>query len=153
MATKWPEKRRLIGTRVSRIDGPAKATGKARYSFDINRPGMLHAVIVRTPHAHCKIKSIDHAAAEKSPGFKALFVWSKEGTELFFAGAEVIAVAADTEEHALDAARAVKVDYQVLPHQVKEEDVLKKDEQTGRPIGPPADNDPEKEKARRNNLL
>ena len=45
--TSWPKKRRLIGTKVSRIDGPAKATGRAKYSYDINRPGMLHAVILR----------------------------------------------------------------------------------------------------------
>src|SRR5687767_15367845 len=70
----WPKKRRLLGTRIKRLDGPAKATGRAKYSYDINRKGMLHGAILRSPHAHAKIKSIDLSAAKKTPGFKALVV-------------------------------------------------------------------------------
>src|SRR5215469_8950106 len=99
MATKWPQKRRLIGTKVQRLDGPDKATGRAKYSFDVNRPGLLHAAILRTPHAHCIVKKIDTSAAEKTPGFKVLHLIAKEGGELFYAGDEVLAIAADTEEH------------------------------------------------------
>src|SRR5438552_12967933 len=127
MATKWPQKRRLIGTRVTRVDGPYKATGRAKYSYDINRPGQLHAVMLRSPHAHAKVKSLDTSDAEKSPGFKAIYVVKKEGGELFYAGDEVLAIACDTEEHAQDAVRAVKIEYEVLPHLVREEDALKKD--------------------------
>src|SRR6266404_3206650 len=127
MAVKWPEKRRLLGTKISRIDAPDKATGRAKYSFDINRPGLLHAAILRCPHAHAKIKSIDTSAAEKAPGFKALHSIKKDGAELFYAGDEVLAIAADTEEHCKDALRAVKIDYEVLPHLVLEEDALRKD--------------------------
>src|SRR6266536_1167262 len=139
MATKWPQKRRLIGTRVSRVDGPYKATGRAKYSYDINRPGQLHAVMLRCPHAHAKIKSLDTSDAEKSPGFKAIYVIAKEGKELFYAGDEVLAIACDTEEHAHDAVRAVKIEYEVLPHQVREEDALKKDLGTT-PGGEPRNN-------------
>src|SRR5437773_2288765 len=114
MPVAWPEKRRLLGTRVSRIDGPDKSTGRAKYSFDINRPGMLHAVILRCPYAHAKIKTIDTAAAEKMPGVKAVFPIVKAGDELFYAGDEVLGLAADTEEHAQDALRAVKIDYEQL---------------------------------------
>src|SRR4051812_25589633 len=119
MATSWPAKRRLIGTKVPRLDGPDKATGKAKYSYDINRPGMLHAVMLRCPYAHAKVKQLDTAAAEKMPGVKALHLVVKVGEELFFAGAEVLAIAADTEEHALDAVRAVKIEYDKLPFLVK----------------------------------
>ena len=136
MATKWPKKRRIIGTKVERLDGPAKSTGRARYSFDINRPGLLHAAILRTPHAHCIVKKIDTSAAEKTPGFKALHVIAKEGTELFFAGEEVLAIAADTEEHCKDALHAVKVEFDALPHQVIEGEALKDDRKTTQPIGP-----------------
>ena len=66
MATSWPQKRRVIGTKVRRLDGPAKATGTAKYSYDINRPGLLHAVMIRSPYAHAKIKSIDTAMASTS---------------------------------------------------------------------------------------
>src|SRR5262245_19201617 len=59
----WPQNRRLIGTKVPRLDGPEKSTGRARYTFDINRPGMLHAKVLRCPHAHAKVRSIDATAA------------------------------------------------------------------------------------------
>jgi xanthine dehydrogenase YagR molybdenum-binding subunit len=137
MATSWPQKRRLIGSRIQRLDGPAKATGKAKYSYDVNPKGLLHAVMLRSPHAHAKIKSIDTAAAEKMPGVKAIHrvinpTPDKPG-EVFYAGDEILAIAADTEEHAHDAIRAVKVEYEVLPHIVKEEDALKEDRQTAPP--------------------
>src|SRR5262245_44738547 len=68
----WPKKRRLLGTKVRRLDGPAKATGVAKYSYDINRPNLAHGVMIRSPHAHAKIKSIDTTAARKTPGFKGI---------------------------------------------------------------------------------
>src|SRR5262245_35466023 len=74
MAEGWPKKRRLLGTRIKRLDGPDKATGRAKYSYDINRQGMLHGLILRSPHAHAKIKSIDTTAARKTPGFKATLI-------------------------------------------------------------------------------
>jgi xanthine dehydrogenase YagR molybdenum-binding subunit len=121
----WPANRRLIGTKVQRLDGPYKATGRAKYSFDINRPNMLHARILRSPHAHARIKNLDTSAAEKVAGFRALHQIVKPGAELIWAGEEILAIAADTEEHAEDAIRAVKIDYEVLPHLVKEEDALR----------------------------
>src|SRR5438128_2034018 len=129
MATSWPKKRRLLGTKIPRLDGPAKATGTAKYSFDINRPGMLYGMILRSPYAHAKIKSIETAAAEKMPGVKAVILINPAaaGTvkELFYAGDEIAALAADTEEHAHDALHAIKVEYEVLEHIVQEDDALK----------------------------
>src|SRR5438128_2345755 len=125
MVDTWPKERRLIGTKVQRLDGPEKATGRAKYSFDINRPGLLHARILRCPYAHAKLKSLDTSAAEKMPGFKALHIITNVGQELVYAGQDIVGVAADTEEHALDAVRAVKAEYEILDHLVKEEDVLK----------------------------
>ncbi len=118
----WPQKRRVIGTKVPRLDGPDKSTGRARYSNDINRPGMLHARILRCPHARATIKSIDTAAAEKTPGFRAVYLIAKPGHQCTWAGEEILAIAADTEEHADDALRAVRIGYQTLPFLVKEED-------------------------------
>ena len=74
MAEGWPKQRRLLGTKIERLDGPDKATGKAKYSYDVNRPGMLHAKMLRSPHAHAKIKSIDTSAARTAPGVKAVAV-------------------------------------------------------------------------------
>src|SRR5438105_5041461 len=98
MANTWPKNRRILGTRVARIDGAEKATGRAKYSFDINRPGMLHARILRSPYAHARVTSIDTSAAEKVPGFKALHIVAKPGTELYYAGDEIVGIACDTEE-------------------------------------------------------
>src|SRR5947208_14807795 len=72
MAEGWPKKRRLLGTKVKRLDGPEKATGRAKYSYDVNRPGMLHGAFLRSPYAHARIKSLDTTAARAVPGFKAL---------------------------------------------------------------------------------
>jgi xanthine dehydrogenase YagR molybdenum-binding subunit len=127
---KWPENRRIIGTKVSRLDGPAKATGTARYGYDINRKGQLHAMILRSPHAHARIKSIDTSAAEKMPGFKAIHAVKKAGDELIYAGDEILGIAADTEEHAADAIRAVKIDYDILDHITNEEEALKAEKST-----------------------
>src|SRR4051794_33521733 len=98
MATNWPQKRRLLGTKISRIDGPEKSTGRAKYSYDINLEGLLHAVMVRSAYAHARIKTLDTTAAEKVPGFKALHVIKPAGSECYFAGDEILAVCADTEE-------------------------------------------------------
>ncbi len=136
MAIQWPKKRRLVGTRVTRVDGPDKSTGRAKYSYDINRPGLLHAVMIRCPHARAKIKSINTAAAEKSPGFKALHALKKAGDECYYAGDDILALCADTEEHARDAARAVKIEYEELAFVVKEADALKKDFSSAPPVGP-----------------
>src|SRR6266498_2965921 len=117
----WPTTRRIIGTKVQRLDGPEKATGRAKYSFDINRPGMLHAKMLRCQHAHARIKNIDVSLAEKAPGVRAVHVIVKPNDELFFAGAEIAALAADTEEHAEDALRLIRVDFDPLPHAVRED--------------------------------
>jgi xanthine dehydrogenase YagR molybdenum-binding subunit len=109
----WPvaEKRTHIGKRIERADGPAKATGAAKYSYDINRPGMLWARLVTSPHPHAEVVSID--------GVKA--VWKDEaaiGKEVQYVGQIVAAVAATTEEIATEAASLVKVEYKPLEHQV-----------------------------------
>ncbi|MEK6320555.1 MAG: xanthine dehydrogenase family protein molybdopterin-binding subunit [Acidobacteriota bacterium] len=122
---KWPEadKRTFIGKRISRIDGAQKVSGRAKYSMDINRPGMLFGKIVRSPHAHAKVKSIDTSAAEQMPGVKAVHIVAQVGTELLWAGATVVSLAAVDEPTAEDAMRAIKVEYEVLPHLVIDTDV------------------------------
>ena len=117
---KWPEpeKRSLIGKRISRIDGPFKVSGRAKYCYDLKRPGVLYAKMLRCPHAHAKIVSIDISAAEKMPGVKAVRIIQNVGKEIKWAGDDVIGVAAVDELTAEDAVRAIKVQYEVLPHLV-----------------------------------
>jgi xanthine dehydrogenase YagR molybdenum-binding subunit len=120
----WPpaNKRRLIGKRITRIDGRVKSSGRAEYTFDVNRPGMLFGKMVLSPYAHARVKSIDTNPAEKMAGVKAVQVMVTPGRELLWAGTPVVAVAAETEELARDAARAVRVEYEPLPFFVADTD-------------------------------
>lgn len=123
----WPpmEKRRVMGKRINRLDGIAKASGRAKYNSDLNPPGLLHAVLLTCPHAHARVKSIDVSAARNMPGVRAVRIIQGQGAEIQWAGSEIAVVAADTEPQARDAVRAIKVEYEVLPHVVREEDLRK----------------------------
>ncbi len=116
----WPTNPRLIGTRIPRLDGLAKASGRAKYPSDQRPDGLLYGVMLYSPHAHAKIKSIDTTAAEKMPGVKAVKVIAEAGATLRFQGDDIAAVAAETEDQARDAVRAIKVEYEILPHAVTE---------------------------------
>ncbi len=121
----WPpaDQRSLIGKSFPRLDGPAKASGRAKYSYDITRPGMLYGKVLRSPYAHAKIKAIDTSEAEKSPGVKSLRVIQGPDSEIKWKGDEVVVLAAVSEEAAEDAIRKIKVDYEQLPFVVKGEDL------------------------------
>jgi len=110
------DKHKLLNQRLTRVDGPLKAAGVARYTYDQRLPDMLYARVLRGPHAHARITKIDTDAAAKIPGVKAII--PAPLSELRFAGAPVAAVAATTPEIAGDALRAIKVTYEVLPHVV-----------------------------------
>ena len=118
----WPAAgdRLHIGKRISRLDGPVKATGRAKYAYDMNRLGMLWAVMVQSPHAHARITAIDTSAAEAMDGVVKVHVIQDVGSEIQWAHDEIVAVAATSEEVARDGAAAVKVEYEVLPHFVNE---------------------------------
>jgi xanthine dehydrogenase YagR molybdenum-binding subunit len=119
---KWPEvdQRTLIGKRITRVDSPFKVSGRAKYTYDTKRPDMLFGKMVRSPYAHCKVVSIDTSAAEKMPGVKAVHIVQGAGSEIFWAGDEIVAVAAVDEPTAENAARTVQVRYEKLPHLVSD---------------------------------
>jgi xanthine dehydrogenase YagR molybdenum-binding subunit len=117
------DKHRLLNKRMTRVDGPLKAAGFARYTYDQRLPGMLYGRILRCPHAHARVTKLDTDAALKIPGVKAIV--PAPLTELRYAGAPVAAVAAMTPEIAGDALRAIKVTYEVLPHVVHAVDAIK----------------------------
>ncbi len=113
----WPaaDQRTLIGKRISRVDGPEKVSGRAKYTYDVHRPGMLFGKVVRSPHAHAKVVSVDTSTAEKMPGVKGVYIIQDKGSEIHWAGDDIVVVAAVDEPTAADAARAIKVEYQPLP--------------------------------------
>jgi len=120
-----PEKRRVIGKRLSRIDGVVKASGRAKYAYDIKRPGLLYGAVLTSPYAAARVLSVDTSAAEKMKGVTAVQVVSPAGTSIRWAGTEIAAVAAVNETVARDAIRKIKVEYEPEPHVVHEEDLSK----------------------------
>ncbi len=107
--------RPVTGRRRPRLDGPIKVTGRAVYTHDVRKPGMLHARIVRSPHAHAKILSIDTSQAERVPG---VVIENPKKTIVRYHGEAILALAAPTPAAAEGALRAVKIAYDVLPHTV-----------------------------------
>ncbi len=141
----WPpmESRKIMGKPMKRLDGPQKASGRAKYTSDLKMKDMLYAVYLTCPYAHARITSIDTGAAEKTSGVKSVHVIAEAGKELQWHGQEVAAVAATSEEVAREAVRKIKVDYEVMPHFVNEAD-LGKAASRGKAAGEKVTGDPEK---------
>ena len=135
------EKQSAVGTRPARVDGRSKVTGQALYGTDINLPGLLHGRVLRSPHAHARIRSIDTSKAEALSGVFAV-VTSKDLPEAedrteklgestinfkflrdnnlasdkaLYEGHAIAAVAASTPSIAEQALELIEVDYEVLP--------------------------------------
>src|SRR6266404_3766812 len=118
----WPEKRTLIGSHVKRVDGPAKVTGAARYSSDVQPEGWLYGMILRSKWPKARIINIDLAPARKLSGIKAA-VLAREGERTVrYYGEELAAVAGITKQACLDALRAIEVQAKPLPFVVLEDD-------------------------------
>jgi CO/xanthine dehydrogenase Mo-binding subunit len=121
----------ILGRSLPRVDGGEKVTGLTRFAADVALPGMLHARLVTSPHAHARIVSIDTAAARAVPGVVGVLTArdlplahpaasSRNRAplaldEAFFNGHPVVAVVAETEAIADDAASVVRVEWQELP--------------------------------------
>jgi xanthine dehydrogenase YagR molybdenum-binding subunit len=114
-----PEEFKWIGRPLPRIDGALVVTGRARYIHDLEFEGMLHAKILRSPHASGEIVSLDTSRAEKLPGVKAVLKL-KEG-RVSYEGEQVAAVAAVDEPTAEAAIKLITVEYRVLPHVISAE--------------------------------
>ncbi|MGC9949640.1 MAG: xanthine dehydrogenase family protein molybdopterin-binding subunit [Bryobacteraceae bacterium] len=147
----WPpmDQRRVIGKPTKRRDGLEKSTGRAKYSSDQKPPEMLFGALLTSPYAHARITGIDTSEAEHLPGVTALRVIIPNGKdtivgrEVSWEGEEIAAVAAVTEEIANDALRKIKVQYEVLPHLVNEDDLAKAGNRA-KPAGEQVTGDPDK---------
>src|SRR6185437_15716878 len=111
--TQWPSgPQAVVGRDAVRKDGPERVRGEARYTADVQLPGMLHAVLLRSPHAHARVARIDFARALELPGVRAMLgPGEAKGLveEAEFAGQPVGAVAADTLGQAARAVEAIDV--------------------------------------------
>ena len=70
------KKYKVVGTRPVRHDGTDKVTGRAKYGADYQTSGLLHGKILRSPHAHANIRSIDTSKASAYPGVRAILIGS-----------------------------------------------------------------------------
>ena len=146
-AFKW------VGTRPVRPDGVPKVTGAAKFGADYHLPGMLYGMVLRSPHAHARIRSIDTSRAEALPGVKAVMtgadlpdhpfayvgpdrlavnfwhvtrnIMSRE--KVLYEGHAVAAVAAISAVIANRALALIDVDYEVLPHVIDVEEAMAED--------------------------
>lgn len=123
----WPqqEKRRLIGKRIDRLDGPVKVSGAAKYTYDIQRPGMLYVRMLCAPIAAGVLKSLETRAAEALRGVAAIYVMTRPGQPIHWAGQELAAVAAATEEIAAEAVSKIKAAYTPAKPQMDDTDPAK----------------------------
>jgi xanthine dehydrogenase YagR molybdenum-binding subunit len=119
----WGDKLTVVGTEAFRVDGPLKATGTARYSYDVDLPGMLYGAILRSPYPHARVRNVDLARARRLAGVRA--VLKRDDQTVRFAGQEVAAVAAVNSQIANDALALIAVDYDPLPFVVEMDDALK----------------------------
>jgi CO/xanthine dehydrogenase Mo-binding subunit len=148
-----PSRYKFIGTRPIRPDGVPKVTGKAMYAADMAMPGALYGKIVRSPHAHARIKSINTEKAKALPGVKAVItgadfpdhkfeyigpervavnfwhvsrnVMAKE--KAYYEGHAVAAIAAISRSVAEEAAELLEINYEVLPHAIDVDEAMKED--------------------------
>ena len=142
MITTDVAKARIFGSGIRRREDPRLLTGTARYTADITLPGMVHAAILRSPHGHARIRSIDTSRAKQAPGVVAVFTsadtekglkcipcaWLLPNAGLNIApykalavdvvryvGDAVAVVVADSDYQAYDALELIDVDYEPLP--------------------------------------
>jgi CO/xanthine dehydrogenase Mo-binding subunit len=142
-----------VGTRPIRPDGVPKVTGKAMYAADYTMPGAIVGRILRSPHAHARIRSIDTSRAERLPGVKAVVTAKDFPDQKFeyvgpervavnfwhvtrnimarekalYEGHAVAAVAAIDAATAEEALSLIHVDYEVLPHVIDVDEAMKED--------------------------
>ena len=143
----------VVGTRPIRHDGADKVTGRALYGADFDTAGMLHGQVLRSPHAHARIKSIDTSAAEAMPGVLAVVTnadfigdddaivdfgegatslkWLRDNVlasdKALYKGHAIAGVAAVNPHVAEEALALIEVDYEVLPPAITVEDAMKDD--------------------------
>jgi putative selenate reductase molybdopterin-binding subunit len=143
-----PDEMRVVGQAVPRLDALKLALGKPAYTDDFTPPGVLHAKILYSPHAHARIKHIDVSKAAALPGVRAVLTYQDIKPVRFttagqshplpspldslmldqkvrFAGDRVAAIGADTGEIVQQALSLIEVEYEVLPAIVEIEDALK----------------------------
>src|SRR5438067_1280216 len=148
-----PTRFKWVGTRPIRPDGVPKVTGRAMYGADFATAGTLYGKVIRSPHAHARIRSVDTSKAEALPGVKAVVTGKNFPDQRFeyqgpqrleqnfwhitrnvmarekalYEGHAVAAVAGISKSVAEEAASLIEIDYEVLPHVIDVDEAMKPD--------------------------
>jgi CO/xanthine dehydrogenase Mo-binding subunit len=133
----WPAgPRDVVGQPAARVDGRLRATGQARYTADLRLPGTLYAALLRSPHAHARVRHIDLEAARAATGVHGVLgpddldVLTREPG---YRGQAVAAVAASKEGEARAALRLIEVDWEVLEPLLDPDEAVARGELIGEP--------------------
>ncbi len=133
----WPDgPLETVGRPAPRQDGRQRATGTARYTADIALPGMLHAAVLRSPHARARVTNLDLEQAREAPGVRAILEPGATDdlvTECHFQGQPIAAVAADTYAQARAALALIDVEFEVLEPLLDPEEAVKQKRLTTEP--------------------
>ncbi|MFE4655352.1 molybdopterin-dependent oxidoreductase [Streptomyces hydrogenans] len=139
---------KAVGRNVAAPAGPQVVTGTARYTFDVEIPGLLHMKLLRSPHPHARILAIDTEAALRVPGVVAVLTHEDAPDTLYssarhehptedpddtrvlddvvrYVGQRVAAVVADSEQAAEEGCRRIEVTYEELPYVVDPEEAMR----------------------------
>ncbi|MGH2584050.1 MAG: xanthine dehydrogenase family protein molybdopterin-binding subunit, partial [Dehalococcoidia bacterium] len=153
MVTEQKAKYKVIGTRPIRHDGVDKVTGRAQYGADIRLTGMLYGRVLRSPHAHARIKSINTEKAQALPGVRAVVTSADlplaadkiedlgegaanlrdlsnnvlAGQKALYRGHAIAAVAATSPHIAEEALGLIEVEYELLPPVLDVRDAMRDD--------------------------
>jgi CO/xanthine dehydrogenase Mo-binding subunit len=139
---------KFVGQRKTRVDGAERVSGRALFTADVRLPGMAYGKILRSPHPHARIRSIDTKQAEGIPGVRMILTYKNIPRLPFFggqtlvldehvryAGEEVACVIGDEEEVCIDALEKIAVEYDVLPFVLDPEQALLPDAPKVQPGG------------------
>lgn len=145
--TEEPDAGRAVGRNLGAPAGPQVVTGTARYTFDLDVPGLLHMKLLRSPHPHARILAIDTAAALRVPGVHLVLTHHDAPERLYstarhehptedpddtrllddtvrYIGQRVAAVVADSEAAAEEGCRRIEVTYEQLPYVTDPEEAM-----------------------------
>lgn len=145
--TERPCAGKAVGKNLGAPAGPLVVTGTARYTFDVEVPGLLHMKLLRSPHPHARIVSLDTSAALRVPGVHAVLTHEDAPDVLYssarhehptedpddtrvldstvrFVGQRVAAVVADSEQAAEEGCRRIEVEYEELPYVTDPEEAM-----------------------------
>lgn len=121
----WPKQTRYLGKLVTRVDGPAKVSGRAKFTTDVVPAGMLYGAILRSKWPAAHVRSVDVSNAAEAPGIRAVVKMHEGEFDLRYYGQEIAAVAGTSRDAVMEALELIVVDAEPREFVVKEVDAMR----------------------------